>query len=97
MSGGALTVSVRTLGCKVNQYESRALEEALEARGCLIVGKGEAAELVVINTCTVTHRSDSDARAMIRRTRRELPDAKLVVTGCFAEIEGETVGEEVLE
>lgn len=78
-------VSIATLGCKVNQYESRALEELLEARGHVVVPFGEAAEAVVVNTCTVTHRSDRDARALLRRARRANPGARLVATGCCAQ------------
>ena len=70
-----MRVIVATLGCKVNQYESRALEEALTARGHVVVGMEEAADAVVVNSCTVTHRSDRDARALIRRARRANPGA----------------------
>ncbi len=80
-----MRVSIATLGCKVNQYESRALEEILEARGHVLVPFGEAAEAVVVNTCTVTHRSDRDARALLRRARRINPGARIVATGCYAQ------------
>jgi len=80
---------IKTLGCKVNQYESSALGEALEGRGFEVVpGEGEA-EVVVVNTCTVTHRSERDARQMIRRVRREHPGAYVVATGCYAQISGD--------
>lgn len=82
-----MRISVLTLGCKVNQYESRALEESLEARGHVLVPFGEPADAVVVNTCTVTHRSDRDARALVRRARREVPGARLVVTGCYAQVD----------
>ncbi|MEW6486407.1 MAG: tRNA (N(6)-L-threonylcarbamoyladenosine(37)-C(2))-methylthiotransferase MtaB [Thermodesulfobacteriota bacterium] len=82
-----MRISVLTLGCKVNQYESRALEESLEARGHSLVPFGEPADAVVVNTCTVTHRSDRDARALIRRARREVPGARLLVTGCYAQVD----------
>ncbi|MHB8764090.1 MAG: MiaB/RimO family radical SAM methylthiotransferase [Deferrisomatales bacterium] len=82
-----MRIAVVTLGCKVNQYESRALEEALEARGHRLVAFGEPADAVVVNSCTVTHRSDRDARALVRRARRAAPDARVVVTGCYAQVD----------
>jgi threonylcarbamoyladenosine tRNA methylthiotransferase MtaB len=88
-------VKIMTLGCKVNQYESRALGEALEREGYAVARGGhksdESPDVVVINTCTVTHRSDSDARAMVRRAQREHPGAKIVVSGCYAETDPEAV------
>ena len=86
-----MRVSVATLGCKVNQYESRAIEELLEARGHVLVPFGEPADAVVVNTCTVTHRSDSDARALLRRARRVNPGARIVATGCYAQMDPEAL------
>ncbi|GAB4282415.1 MAG: tRNA (N(6)-L-threonylcarbamoyladenosine(37)-C(2))-methylthiotransferase MtaB [Deferrisomatales bacterium] len=86
-----MKISVATLGCKVNQYESRALEEALEARGHVLVPLGEPADAVVVNSCTVTHRSDRDARALVRRARRASPGARIVVTGCYAQTDPEAL------
>ncbi len=91
VSRTALRVSVATLGCKVNQYESRAIEELLEARGHVLVPFGEPADAVVVNTCTVTHRSDSDARALLRRARRANPGARIVATGCYAQMDPEAL------
>jgi len=81
-----MRISVTTLGCKVNQYESRALEEALVRRGHQVVPFGEPAEVVVVNSCTVTHRSDRDVRALVRRARRQNPGACIAVTGCYAQV-----------
>ncbi len=89
--GPGLRVAVATLGCKVNQYESRALEEALEARGHRVVPAGAAPDVVVVNSCTVTHRSDRDVRALVRRIRRERPAARIVVTGCLAQVDPEVL------
>jgi threonylcarbamoyladenosine tRNA methylthiotransferase MtaB len=86
-----LRVSVVTLGCKVNRCESRALEERLAARGHAVVPFGELADAVVINTCTVTHRADRDARALVRRARRTVPGARVVATGCYAQVEPEAL------
>ncbi len=82
---------ILTIGCKVNRYESASLEETLAGHGYTIVNAGEVADLVVVNTCTVTHRSDSDARAMIRRAIRENPGARIVAAGCYAKLEPETL------
>lgn len=84
------TFKILTIGCKVNQYESRAVETELNSLGALRVGEDEPAELYILNTCTVTHRSDSDARALIRRLKRENPGCRVAVAGCFAALEPET-------
>lgn len=81
---------VLTLGCKVNQYESRFLAESLKEAGLSQADGAAAADLVVINTCTVTHKSDTDARALIRRALRENPGARVVVSGCQAAVDPET-------
>ena len=78
-------VAVTTLGCKVNQYESFALMEILRRKGCLFVPFQEEADLYVINTCTVTARSDYQSRQLIRRAYRRNPAAVIVVTGCYAQ------------
>ena len=73
-----------TLGCKVNQYESQAMRESLLGKGLTETGE-DAAEVVVLNTCTVTEGADRENRYWIRRLRRENPTAKIVVTGCWVE------------
>lgn len=75
---------VTTLGCKLNQLDSAELAGSLRHAATLVRDPG-AAELVVINTCTVTESADSDARKLLRRRRRESPDALIVATGCYAE------------
>ncbi len=76
-----------TIGCKVNQYETQAMREALERDGYRDIEgqRGEPCDLVVINTCTVTHDSDRTNRYWIRRLRREHPEAQIAVTGCYVE------------
>ena len=64
-----------TLGCKVNQYESEAMLEALEDRGFSIAGEGEPADVLVVNSCTVTAQSDQKARQALRRLKRREPGA----------------------
>ncbi|MBU2549886.1 MAG: tRNA (N(6)-L-threonylcarbamoyladenosine(37)-C(2))-methylthiotransferase MtaB [Proteobacteria bacterium] len=79
------TASVQTLGCKVNQFESEAVARHLVRAGYRLVGRGEPADLVVVNTCTVTHRADFESRALVRRAHRLNPAARVIVTGCYAQ------------
>ena len=73
-----------TLGCKVNQYETEYVREGLLSIGYQDALEGEAAELCVINTCTVTNEGDAKSRQTIRRLARRNPGAKIVVMGCYA-------------
>ncbi|SFQ99778.1 tRNA (N(6)-L-threonylcarbamoyladenosine(37)-C(2))-methylthiotransferase MtaB [Desulfoscipio geothermicus] len=86
-------VALTTLGCKVNQYESEALEELFRRRGYTVVDFDEPADVYIINTCTVTHLGDRKSRQLIRRAGRTNPGALVVVTGCYAQ----TAPDEVLE
>jgi len=79
-------VAIRTLGCKLNQYESEQLREDFEALGFVTVPFDAPAEVYVLNTCTVTHRTDRDARRLARQARRRCPDAVIALTGCCAEM-----------
>ncbi len=78
--------SIFTLGCRVNQYESDAIEEQLIKRNFQIVPFGEKCDIVIINTCTVTAESDRKSRQHIRRAKKASPDASVIVTGCFAHV-----------
>lgn len=78
------TVRLVTLGCKVNQYETQYVKEALEANGYREAGAGEAADLCVVNTCTVTAEADAKSRQTIRRLAHANPRAAVVVMGCYA-------------
>lgn len=86
-------VAFTTLGCKVNQYESAALEELFRRRGYTVVDFEQPADVYVINTCTVTHLGDRKSRQLIRRAVRANPEAVVAVTGCYAQ----TAPDEVLE
>lgn len=83
--------TIQTLGCKVNQVDSIFVAEALDGLGFKEAAKGEPADLCIVNTCTVTARSDTQCRQMIRRAVRENPDASVVVTGCYAEMAPDAV------
>lgn len=79
-------VAIYTLGCKVNIYESEAVRKQFESHGYLCVDFDDAADVYIINTCTVTHLGDSKSRQMIRRTKQINPDSTLVVMGCYAQV-----------
>ena len=80
-----LTVGIYTLGCKVNQYESEAIAEALEKEGFTISNHNDKCDIYIINTCTVTAESDRKARQFIRRAAAKNPLAFIAVTGCLSE------------
>jgi threonylcarbamoyladenosine tRNA methylthiotransferase MtaB len=81
-----LKVAVATLGCKVNQYESAGILDALKKHGVEVVRFDQPADYYVINTCTVTDRSDIESRRLIRRAARACPGAQIIVTGCYAKL-----------
>jgi threonylcarbamoyladenosine tRNA methylthiotransferase MtaB len=84
-------VTIATLGCKVNQFESEALMASLEGTGYRLVPFGEPADITIINTCTVTHRADFQSRQMVRRAFRSNPESLLIVTGCYADVEPDRI------
>lgn len=79
-------VEFYTLGCKVNQYESEALEEIFIKNGYKLTKEDEIADVYVINTCTVTNLSTRKSRQMIRRKKKENPKAIIAVLGCYAQV-----------
>ncbi|MFQ6042169.1 MAG: tRNA (N(6)-L-threonylcarbamoyladenosine(37)-C(2))-methylthiotransferase MtaB [Candidatus Poribacteria bacterium] len=85
------TIAFITLGCKVNQYDTQVMREVARQNGYDVVSESEAADVYVINTCTVTHTSDRKARQTIRKTIKAHPDAKILVTGCYADSDGERI------
>jgi threonylcarbamoyladenosine tRNA methylthiotransferase MtaB len=78
------TLKTVTLGCKVNQYETELVREGLARIGYRDAAADEAADLVVVNTCTVTAEGDSKSRHAIRKLGRDNPHARIVVMGCYA-------------
>ena len=80
-----------TLGCKLTQFDGAAIEGELVRRGFTPEADRSRAGIVVINTCTVTHRADAEARRLIRSVRRQNPQCKLLVTGCYAELDAAAV------
>ncbi len=85
------TISIATLGCKVNQFESEALMDSFEQKGYVLVPFGEGADITIINTCTVTHRADFQSRQLIRRAFRSNPKSLIIVTGCYSQVEPEAI------
>jgi threonylcarbamoyladenosine tRNA methylthiotransferase MtaB len=76
---------VQNFGCRATQADGAALEAQLAGRGLAVSKERETADLVILNTCTVTAEADSDARSTIRRVHRENPGARILVTGCYAQ------------
>ena len=82
------TAKLITMGCKANQYDTQSMRETLQRNGYKLVDKemsGQQPDLYLINTCTVTNVADQKARQAIRRAIRQHPNAKVLVTGCYAE------------
>lgn len=78
-----MRVIIHTLGCKVNQYESEAMLQVLLEHGFLKCAEGEQADVVIVNSCTVTAQSDAKVRQALRRLKRDNPGAVSVLTGCM--------------
>ena len=76
---------VHNFGCRATQADGAALESMLEQRGLSTASEARSADLVVLNTCTVTSNADDDVRAMVRRVNRENPAAQILLTGCYAQ------------
>ncbi|MCF6291272.1 MAG: tRNA (N(6)-L-threonylcarbamoyladenosine(37)-C(2))-methylthiotransferase MtaB [Desulfobacterales bacterium] len=93
MKKGTKTVAVATLGCKVNQFESASFLSDFVEQGLEQVPFSQAADIYVINTCAVTAKAAAQSRQMIRRAQRANPSAKIVVTGCYAQVEPDTIRE----
>lgn len=88
------TAAFANLGCKVNQYETERIAESFQAQGFAVADFREPADVYVINSCSVTGDADRKSRHMARKAARQNPDAKVVLTGCFAQMAlgtGETV------
>jgi threonylcarbamoyladenosine tRNA methylthiotransferase MtaB len=84
-------MSICTLGCKVNLYESKAIEELFVKEGYDIVSNDEFADVYIINTCTVTNMSDRKSRQFIRKSKKHNKNSILVVTGCYSQISPEEI------
>ena len=86
LNGNLPTVAFHTLGCKANQLETSTLAEDFRNLGWELSSFDEPADVYVINTCTVTERADQESRRMIRRAKLSNPNARIAVTGCYAQV-----------
>lgn len=84
-------VAITTLGCKVNQFESASFATGFAEQDCTVVPFHAEADIYVINTCTVTAKAGQQSRQLIRQALRRNPEARVVVTGCYAQMDPETV------
>ncbi|MBQ1893072.1 MAG: tRNA (N(6)-L-threonylcarbamoyladenosine(37)-C(2))-methylthiotransferase MtaB [Clostridia bacterium] len=80
-----MRVSITTLGCRVNSYESDAMAGILRSSGFEVVPENEPADICIVNTCTVTNIADRKSRQMISRCRKLNPSSKIIVTGCWSQ------------
>src|SRR4026209_2811811 len=87
-----MRIAITTLGCKINQYDSAVIQSRLEEKHSFVPFENEA-DCYVINTCTVTDRPDWEARQLVRRAKRRNPAAKVLVTGCYAQVSPAEVAE----
>lgn len=87
-----MKIAITTLGCKINQYDSAVMQSRLEGKHSF-VPFDDAADCYVINTCTVTDRADWEARQLVRRAKRLNPGAKVLVTGCYAQVSPQEVAQ----
>lgn len=86
-----IRVAITTLGCKVNQVESAALDNAFAAAGCALVDFREQADIYVVNSCAVTARAGQQSRQVLRNALRRNPEARVLITGCYAQIAADTL------
>lgn len=91
LSQDAKRVALHTLGCRLNFSETGSISQGFADRGYEIVPFGEEADVVFINTCTVTDDADSSCRALIRKAHRSSPEGKIVVAGCYAQMDPKTI------
>ena len=84
-------VSFYTLGCRLNFSETGTLVDGFKKRGFEVVPFGEEADVVFLNTCTVTDAADSTCRNLIRRAQRSSPEGKIIVSGCYAQMDPEAI------
>lgn len=89
-----MRVQLQALGCRLNEAELEGWARQFQQRGYRIAGVDEAADLVVINTCAVTQEAVRKSRKLLRRTHRTNPQAKLVISGCFASLESDALARE---
>ena len=86
-----LRVALTTLGCKVNQYDTATIEDRLRADGHCLVPFSDTADVYIVNSCTVTNQADAESRQLARRAKRRNPAARIIMTGCYAQVSPQSV------
>ncbi|RMD47711.1 MAG: tRNA (N(6)-L-threonylcarbamoyladenosine(37)-C(2))-methylthiotransferase MtaB, partial [Aquificota bacterium] len=86
-------VAFATLGCRMNQFETSALEERFQKNGYKITTFDDIADIYVVNTCTVTNDADRTSRKILRQAKRRNPNAIVVATGCYAQVSPEKLAQ----
>ena len=84
-------VAITTLGCKVNQYDTATIEDRLRNVGHALVPFSETADVYIVNSCTVTNQADAESRQLARRAKRANPTARVIMTGCYAQVNPKAV------
>jgi threonylcarbamoyladenosine tRNA methylthiotransferase MtaB len=85
-----MRIAITTLGCKINQYDSAVIQSRLEGRHAIVPFE-DVADFYIVNACTVTDRADWEARRLVRRAKRRSPTARVLVTGCYAQVSPDEV------
>lgn len=87
------SVYIKTLGCKVNTFDSQALANQLQSAGYAIVDNQNLADISIINSCSVTANAEKEARYLLRKYKRDNPNGKRIITGCYAQIDSASLAE----
>ena len=88
-----LRIALTTLGCKVNQYDTATIEDRLTAEGYKCVPFANTADVYIVNSCTVTNQADAESRQLVRRAKRQNPTARVIMTGCYAQVNPKAVAQ----
>ena len=83
-----MQIHLKTLGCRLNEAELESWAEGFQLKGHALTQNADEADVLVVNTCAVTQEAVKKSRQIIRRTHRNNPQAKLVVSGCYASLDG---------
>jgi len=86
-----LCIAITTLGCKVNQYDTATITDRLKAEGHKIVPFNSLADVYIVNSCSVTNQADAESRQLARRAKRANPSARVIMTGCYAQVNPQSV------
>ena len=85
------SVSLHTLGCKLNYSETSTIAKNFSSKGFLLKNYGEKSDIFVLNTCSVTENADKECRQIVRSVIRNNPETYVIVTGCYAQLQPEEI------